>query len=113
MDMNTKIYNERSLTKFSACRRQAKRQLLQTNETVNWSRRGRSGDTVAIELDARGGRLVLPWAAKRDEVFTIERADDETGPGTRIARVAWTERLGFTNHAIVGVEFLEESVSAA
>lgn len=94
--------------KASACRRLGERQKLNPTHITCWSAVDPVKTVAAIEADTFGARLMIPWNARKNESIMVSVADEVGQYQTQIARIAWTQKMQFSDRVIAGVEFTEE-----
>lgn len=91
--------------KANACRRMHDRAKLNVSHVAAWSHCDPVSTVSAIEADTHGARLMLPWDVQKGESLVVSVADELGFYQTQVARVAWTQKLEYSNRVIAGVEF--------
>ena len=111
--MNTDRRLIRQTYEASRCRRSTPRQQLEPSRISCWNHTGRPAEVRSIELDSRGGRLVLPWNVAVGDTIHVSLEDHVSQHRTIRARVAWAQPVRFSDAVIAGVAFDEEVSLAA
>lgn len=87
------------------CRRHRTRKRTDSYQVRCWVE-DRGPQTVqVIEVDRRGGRLVLPWEVEDGETVHVAFIDELGFCQTVRGRVAWSQKLVQANHHIAGIAF--------
>lgn len=93
--------------KANACRRMHDRTKISVSHITAWSACDPVKTVSAIEADTHGARLMLPWDICKGESVVVSVANEVGLYQTQVARVAWTQKLEYSNRVIAGVEFHE------
>lgn len=98
----------------SRCRRERNRRTQLTPRCITcWKSNQQPTKVRSIEIDARGGRLVLPWKVAPGDTVYVSLGNNLNQYRTIKARVAWSQPVAFTNGAIAGLAFEEDVCIAA
>ena len=112
-NVTRKLTPIKKVLETSRCRREQRRQQICPSSVTCWKGHQNPVNVSVIEMDTRGGRVVLPWVAVAGEWIHISIQDKMGYFRTTSARVVWSQRLPNTSRVIVGLCFLEEVIAAA
>ena len=113
MKKTRKITDLRQALEASRCRRRREREKLNPTKVRCWSHVESPTEVVCIEVDRRGGRLVLPWHSVPGEHVRVSICNHLGEYCTTRARVVWTQNLPNSSKVIAGLCFDYEVQLAA
>ena len=111
--MNKPRLTIRQAYEASRCRRETPRRQLEPTSITCWNAHRQTATVRSIEIDSRGGRLILPWDLEQGDFVHISLANSLNQHRTIKARVAWTQPVKFSRGVIAGLAFEEEVCIAA
>ena len=97
----------------SRCRRNSQRTQLAPTSITCWDVGQQPTPVRSIELDSKGGRLLLPWDVAEGQYILVSMANHLNQHLTIRARVAWTQSVKYSSSVIAGLAFDEEVSIAA
>lgn len=111
--MNLPRTTLRSVIDASLCRRRQQRRKVHAQNVRCWSASQAPVCVSVIEADIKGARLVFPFTVQQHENVRVSFQDDMGMYQTRVARIAWTQKLACGGKTVAGVAFDEELTLAA
>lgn len=111
--MNLPRTTIRSVIDASLCRRRQQRRKVHATNVRCWSASQAPTCVSVIEADVKGARLVFPFPVAQHETVRVALQDDLGQYQTRLARIAWTQKLACGGKIVAGVSFDEELSAAA
>lgn len=95
-----------------SCRRRGDRSKIVPSGVKCWSDKNSPQEVVLIEADTQGARVMLPWAAYKNQIVSVSFCNSLGMHRTEKARVAWVQELG-GKKVIVGLSYLIAEYAAA